>query len=101
MPATETPPPYPYQHQRIRFKDPDSGKTLVFLTNNMLLPPPNIAALYKSRWQVELFFKWTKRHLRIRKFLGTSESAVKTQIWCAVSTWRAHRYRQGSWRICS
>ena len=101
MPATETSPPYPYQHQRIRFKDPDSGKTLVFLTSNMLLPPLNIAALYKSRWQVELLFKWIKRHLRIRKFLGTSESAVKTQIWCAVSTWRAHRYRQGSWRICS
>ena len=87
MPATETPPPYPYQHQRIRFKDPDSGKTLVFLTNNMLLPPPNIAALYKSRWQIELFFKWIKQHLRIRKFLGASENTAKTPIWCAVSTY--------------
>ena len=94
MPATETSPPYPYQHQRIRFKDLDSGKTLVFLTSNMLLPTLNIAALYQSRWQVELFFKWIKQHLRIRKFLGSSENAVKTQIWCAVSTWRAHRHRQ-------
>lgn len=78
---------YPEHLRRVRFKDPDSGKTLVFLTNNMLLPPLTIAALYKSRWQVELFFKWIKQHLRIKKFLGTSESAVKTQIWCAVSTY--------------
>jgi Domain of unknown function (DUF4372)/Transposase DDE domain len=78
---------YPEHLRRIRFKDPDSGKTLVFLTNNMLLPPLTIAALYKSRWQVELFFKWIKQHLRIKKFLGTSENAVKTQIWCAVSTY--------------
>jgi Transposase DDE domain/Domain of unknown function (DUF4372) len=78
---------YPEYLRRIRFKDPDSGKTLVFLTNNMLLPPLTIAALYKSRWQVELFFKWIKQHLRIKKFLGASENAVKTQIWCAVSTY--------------
>ena len=78
---------YPEHLRRVRFKDPDSGKTLVFLTNNMLLPPLTIAALYKSRWQVELFFKWIKQHLRIKKFLGTSENAVKTQIWCAVSTY--------------
>ena len=78
---------YPAHLRRIRFKDPGSGKTLVFLTNNMLLPPLTIAALYKSRWQVELFFKWIKQHLRIKKFLGTSENAVKTQIWCAVSTY--------------
>ncbi|HEY6044364.1 MAG TPA: transposase, partial [Nitrosospira sp.] len=71
----------------IRFKDPESGKTLVFLTNNTTLPPLIIAALYKSRWQVELFFKWIKQHLRIKRFLGTSENAVKTQIWCAVSTY--------------
>jgi len=57
------------------------------LTNNTVLPPLTIAALYKSRWQVELFFKWIKQHLRIKKFLGTSENAVKTQIWCAVSTY--------------
>ncbi|MGH9548692.1 MAG: IS4 family transposase, partial [Terriglobales bacterium] len=75
---------YPEQFRRIRFKDPESGKTLVFLTNNSSLPALTIAALYKSRWQVELFFKWIKQHLRIKKFLGTSENAVKTQIWCAV-----------------
>lgn len=78
---------YPEQLRRIRFKDPDSGKTLVFLTNNTALPALTIAALYKSRWQVELFFKWIKQHLRIKRFIGTSENAVKTQIWCAVATY--------------
>ena len=78
---------YPEHLRRIRFKDPKSGKTLVFLTNNTTLPALTIAALYKNRWQVELFFKWIKQHLRIKKFLGTSENAVKTQIWCAVSTY--------------
>jgi len=78
---------YPEHLRRIRFKDVDSGKTLVFLTNNTTLPPLTIAALYKNRWQVELFFKWIKQHLRIKTFLGTSENAVKTQIWCAVSTY--------------
>jgi Transposase DDE domain len=78
---------YPEHLRRIRYRDPESGKTLVFLTNNMSLPALSIAALYKSRWQVELFFKWIKQHLRIKKFLGTSENAVKTQIWCAVSTY--------------
>ena len=77
---------YPEHLRRIRFKDPESGKTPVFLTNNTTLPALTIAALYKSRWQVELFFKWIKQHLRIKKFLGTSENVVKTQIWCAVST---------------
>jgi hypothetical protein len=78
---------YPEHLRRIRFKDPESGKTLVFLTNNTALPALTIAALYKSRWQVELFFKWIKQHLRIKRFLGTSENAVKTQIWCAVATY--------------
>jgi hypothetical protein len=78
---------YPEQLRRIRFKDPVSGKTLIFLTNNTALPPLTIAALYKNRWQVELFFKWIKQHLRIKRFLGTSENAVKTQIWCAVATY--------------
>ena len=78
---------YPEHLRRVRFKDPESGKTLVFLTNNTTLPALTIAALYKSRWQVELFFKWIKQHLRIKRFLGTSENAVKTQIWCAVSTY--------------
>jgi hypothetical protein len=78
---------YPALLRRIRFKDPETGKTLVFLTNNTMLPALTIAALYKNRWQVELFFKWIKQHLRIKRFLGTSENAVKTQIWCAVSTY--------------
>jgi hypothetical protein len=78
---------YPEHLRRIRFKDPASDKTLVLLTNNTNLPALTIAALYKSRWQVELFFKWIKQHLRIKRFLGNSENAVKTQIWCAVSTY--------------
>jgi len=78
---------YPELLRRIRFKDPESGKTLVFLTNNTALPALTIAALYKSRWQVELFFKWIKQHLRIKRFIGNSENAVKTQIWCAVATY--------------
>ena len=78
---------YPEQLRRIRFKDPESGKMLVFLTNNTALPALTIAALYKSRWQVELFFKWIKQHLRIKRFIGNSENAVKTQIWCAVATY--------------
>jgi hypothetical protein len=78
---------YPAHLRRIKLNDPSSGKTLVFLTNNMTLPALTIAALYKNRWQVELFFKWIKQHLRIKKFLGTSENAVKTQIWCAVATY--------------
>jgi len=78
---------YPEHLRRIRFKDPESGKTLVFLTNNTALPALTIAALYKCRWQVELFFKWIKQHLRIKRFIGNSENAVKTQIWCAVSTY--------------
>ena len=78
---------YSEQLRRIRFKDPESGKTLVFLTNNTALPASTIAALYKSRWQVELFFKWVKQHLRIKRFIGHSENAVKTQIWCAVTTY--------------
>jgi len=78
---------YPETLRRIRFKDPATGKTLAFLTNNTALPANAIAALYKSRWQVELFFKWIKQHLRIQRFLGTSENAVKTQIWCAIATY--------------
>jgi len=63
------------------------GKTLVFLTNNTALPAPIIAALYKSRWQIELFFNWIKQHLRIKRFLATSENAVRSQIWCAIATY--------------
>ena len=78
---------YPEYLRRIKFKDPTSGKNPIFLTNNTTLPPLTIAALYKNRWQVELFFMWVKQHLRIKKFLGKSKNAVKTQIWCAVSTY--------------
>ena len=78
---------YPEQMRRIRFKDAETGKTLVFITNQRTLPAATICALYKSRWQVELFFKWIKQHLRIKHFLGNSENAVKTQVWCAVATY--------------
>ena len=71
----------------IRLRDPETDKTLIFLTNNMTLPAVTVCALYKSGWQVELFFKWIKQHLRIRHFYGTSENAVKTQIWIAVSVY--------------
>jgi len=78
---------YPEHLRRVRFKDPESGKTLVFLTNQMTLPALTICALYKNRWQVELFFKWIKQHLRIKRFFGTSENAVKSQIWIAVAVY--------------
>jgi hypothetical protein len=78
---------YPAQLRRVRFKDPETGKTLVFLTNQMTFPAVTICALYKNRWHVELFFKWIKQHLRIKRFFGTSENAVKTQIWIAVSVY--------------
>ena len=78
---------YPEHIRRIRFTDPSSEKSLIFLTNNTSLPATTIAALYKNRWQVELFFKWIKQHLRIKHFFGTSENAVKTQIWSAVCTY--------------
>jgi len=73
--------------RRIKFKDPETDKRLVFLTNNFALPATTICALYKCRWQVELFFKWIKQHLRIKKFYGTSENAVKSQIWIAISVY--------------
>jgi hypothetical protein len=83
-----------YSHQgfqaplrRIRFKDPETAQTLVFLTNNFALPAFTITELYRCRWQVELFFKWIKQHLRIKAFYGTSENAVKSQIWIAVSAY--------------
>ena len=70
--------------RRVKFNDPETRKSLVFLTNNFALPALTIARLYKYRWQVELFFKWIKQHLRIKAFFGTSENAVKAQIWIAV-----------------
>jgi hypothetical protein len=78
---------YPHVLRRIKFLDQTQQREFVFITNNFELTATQVAALYKSRWQVELFFKWIKQHLRIKKFLGNSENAVKTQIWCAVSTY--------------
>ena len=77
---------YPHQLRRIRFRDAD-GRSLIFLTNNVALPATTICDLYRLRWQVELFFKWIKQHLRIKRFFGTSENAVKTQVWVAVSVY--------------
>jgi transposase len=76
---------YPEKLRRVRFFDVQTNKALVFLTNNFTLPPLTIAQLYRCRWQVELFFKWIKQHLRIKAFYGTSDNAVKTQIWIAIS----------------
>ena len=78
---------YPETLRRIHLIVPESGRDLILLTNNVSLPATTIVALYKARWQVELFFKWIKQHLRIKKFYGTSENAVKTQIWIAVSVY--------------
>jgi len=78
---------YPEKLRRIKFYDQQSGRSFVFLTNNFLLPATTIANLYRCRWQVELFFKWIKQHLKIKAFYGTSENAVKTQIWIAVSVY--------------
>ena len=76
---------YPAALRRVRYFDADQQRFLVFLTNNFELPALTITNLYKSRWQVELFFKWIKQHLRIKVFLGTSQNAVRTQIWTAIS----------------
>ena len=78
---------YPERLRRIAYRDPERGKRLVFLTNHLSLPALTVCALYKSRWQVELFFKWIKQHLRIKRFFGTSENAVKTQVWTAVAVY--------------
>lgn len=75
---------YPDRLRRVSYRDPDDGKVLVFLTNNFDLPALAIAQLYKLRWRVELFFKWIKQNLRIKHFFGTSDNAVKTQVWIAV-----------------
>ena len=78
---------YPEKLRRIRYVDAPTNQRLVFLTNNFSLPPLTIAQLYRSRWQVELFFKWIKQHLRIKNFYGTSENALRTQIWIAISVY--------------
>lgn len=80
-------PHYPESLRRVRFRDPQSHDRLVCLTNNFVIPALSVCALYRCRWQVELFFKWIKQHLRIKAFFGTSENAVKTQIWIAVSVY--------------
>ena len=85
--AIESVKAYPDTLRRVNYFDGETNQRLGFLTNNFALPAITIAQIYKCRWQVELFFKWIKQHLRIKKFLGTSENAVKTQIWCAVSTY--------------
>jgi len=78
---------YPESFRGIRYQDPATGKRLLFITNNTALPALKISALYKARWQVELFFRRIKQHLRIKSFFGTSENAVKSQIWIAVSVY--------------
>ena len=78
---------YPQHLRRIKFYDAEHDRHLVFLTNNFDLPALTIAKLYRCRWQVELFFKWIKQHLRIKRFYGTTENAVKTQIWIAISVY--------------
>jgi len=78
---------YPEKMRRIRYFDAENNKRMVFLTNNLSLPALTIAELYRSRWQIELFFKWIKQHLRIKNFYGNSANAVKTQIWIAISVY--------------
>ena len=78
---------YPVPLRRITYVDPETQQRFVFLTNNFTLPALQIAQLYKCRWQVELFFKWIKQHLRIKAFYGTSVNAVKTQVWTAISVY--------------
>ena len=78
---------YPQPLRRIKVRDPDDGKALVLLSNNLDLPATSIADLYRCRWQIEIFFKWVKQHLRIKAFFGTSENAVRTQIWIAISVY--------------
>ena len=78
---------YPVPMRRIGYRDPETGKVLVFLTNNFTVPALTIAQLYRGRWQIELFFKWIKQHLRIKAFYGTSPNAVRTQIWTAIAVY--------------
>jgi len=78
---------YPEKLRRVKYYDKESNRTFVFLTNNMKVTAEEVALLYKKRWQVELFFKWVKQHLKIKSFWGTSENAVKIQIYCAISAY--------------
>lgn len=90
---------YPDQIRRVRYRDRERNKTLVFLSNNFSLPALSIVELYRQRWQVELFFKWIKQHLRIKAFYGTSANAVKTQIWIAVAVYVLIATLRERWRI--
>ncbi len=78
---------YPQPLRRVKYYDRKTDKTFNFLTNNFVIPAQTVADLYRSRWQVELFFKWIKQHLRIKTFFGTAENAVKSQIWIAISVY--------------
>jgi hypothetical protein len=78
---------YPMNLRRVKYEDPETGKLYIFITNNFTLPALTIAKLYKARWQIELFFKWIKQHLRIKAFYGRSPNAVRTQIWIAISVY--------------
>jgi hypothetical protein len=85
--GTTSPQDYPSHLRRVAYRDAETGKKLDFLTNDFTLQPFTVAELYRMRWQVELFFKWIKQHLRIKAFFGTSANAVKTQIWIAISVY--------------
>ena len=85
--GVNTPEYYPQALRRVKYYDSKTGKTFNFLTNNFVIPAITVADLYRNRWQVELFFKWIKQHLRIKSFFGTSENAVKTQVWIAISVY--------------
>jgi IS4 transposase len=78
---------YPVPLRRIAYRDPETGKSLVFLTNNFTGPALTIAQLYRGRWEIKLFFKWIKQHLRIKAFYGTSPNAVRTQVWSAIAVY--------------
>jgi hypothetical protein len=78
---------YPDKLRRVRYKDPETGKRLAFITNDMELPALTVCLIYKHRWRVELFFKWIKQHLRVKRFYGTSPNAVKSQIWIAITVY--------------
>jgi IS4 transposase len=78
---------YPDRRRRVRYYDAEKKKRLIFLSNNFILPATTIAEPFRCRWKIELFFKWIKQHLRIKAFYGTSENAVKTQIWIAISVY--------------
>ena len=90
---------YPDRLRRIRYVDPETGNSLVFITNNFSLSAMTVAQIYKCRWRIELFFKWIKQNLRIKAFFGTSENAVKTQIWIAICVYLMVAILKKSYRL--